>query len=76
MRIRNRLFQQFKSTSSVAVFKAFKQFRNCVVNELRESKKIYYNQYFEENKNSLTMLWEAINVLPTLSLIIMMQSHM
>ena len=58
--IRNRLFQKFKSTNSVAVLQAFKQFQNRVVNELRESKKIYYKQYFDENKNNMKMLWKGI----------------
>ena len=36
MKIRDRLFQKFKSTKSTDDLKAFKQFRNRVVNELRE----------------------------------------
>ena len=60
MKIRDRLFQKFKSTKSTADLKAFKQFRNRVVNELRESKKNYYHQFFEENKNNMKMLWNGI----------------
>ena len=53
-------YKIFKSTNSVAVLKTFKQFRIRVVNELRERKKIYYNQYFDENKNNIKMLWKGI----------------
>ena len=38
-----------------------KQFRNRIVNELREIKKIYYHHYFfEDNKNNMKMLWNGI----------------
>ena len=60
MKIRDRLFQKFKSTKSTVDLKAFKQFRNRVVNELRESKKNYYHHFFEENKNNMKMLWTGI----------------
>ena len=60
MKIRDRLFQKFKSTTSTADLKAFKQFCNRVVNEKRESKKNYYHHFFEENKNNMKMLWTGI----------------
>ena len=60
MKIRDRLFQKFKSTKSTTDLKAYKQFRNRVVNELRESKKNYYHQFFEDNKNNMKMLWNGI----------------
>ena len=60
MKIRDRLFQKVKSTKSTVDLKAFKQFRNRVVNELRESKKNYHHHFFEENKNNMKMLWNGI----------------
>ena len=60
MRIRNRIFQQFKFTNSIAILKALKQFQTLIVNKLRESKKIDYNQYFDENINKMKMLWKGI----------------
>ena len=60
MKIRDDLFKQFKSIKSSDDMKAFKQFRNRVVIELRESKKKYYNQYFEEHKSNMKMLWNGI----------------
>ena len=60
MKIRDKLFKQFKSTNSAVDFRAYKQFRNRVVNELKESKKTYYHHYFDENKSNMKMLWKGI----------------
>ena len=66
MRIRDRLFKQSKSSKSEIDFKAFKRFRNRVVNELNESKKIHYHQYFTENKNNMKKLWKGIKSIVSL----------
>ena len=60
MKIRDKLFKQFKVSNSPAALKAYKQFRNRVVNEIRQSKKNYYQQYFDENKNNMKLLWKGI----------------
>ena len=60
MKIRDALFRQFKSTKSPIDLKAYKQFRNRIVNEIRESKKNYYHHYFDEHKNNMKMLWKGI----------------
>ena len=60
MKIRDKLFKQFKDSNSSTTLKAYKQFRNRVVNEIRQSKKNYYQQYFHENKNNMRMLWKGI----------------
>ena len=31
------------------------------MNELHESKKIYYHQYFEKDKSNMKKLWKGIN---------------
>ena len=46
MRTRDRLFQQFKSSNSETDLRAFKLFRNRVVNELKESKKKLLSSLF------------------------------
>ncbi len=58
--IRDKLFQQLNADNSVTTSRALKLFRNRVVNELKESKKNYYHQYFDENKNNMKMLWKGI----------------
>ena len=60
MKIRDKLFKQFKVSNSSTAFKVYKQFRNRVVNEIRKSKKNYYQQYFHENKSNMKMLWKGI----------------
>ena len=60
MKIRDCLFQHFKSTKSTNNLEAYKKFRNRIVNEIRESKKNYYHQYFDQNKKNMKMLWKGI----------------
>ena len=60
MRIRDRIFQQFKQTESPEVYAQYKQFRNRVVNEIRNNKKTYFQNYFTENKSNMKLLWKGI----------------
>ena len=60
MRIRDRLFKQFKSNKPEIDLKAVKRFWNRILNELNKSKKIYYHQHFAENKSILKKLWKSI----------------
>ena len=59
MKIRDKLFKQFKFSKSPTDQMAHKQFRNRVVNEIRESKKNYHHNYFDENKSNMKMLWKG-----------------
>ena len=58
IKIRNNLFHQFKLTNSATDLQAYKKFRNRIVNEIRESKRIYYHQYFDEYENNMKMSWK------------------
>ena len=60
IKIRDNLFRQFKLTNSANDLQAYKQFRNRIVNEIRESKKNYYHQYFDEHKSNMKILWKGI----------------
>ena len=60
MRIRDKLFQQFKQTDSLETYSFYKQFRNRVVNELKTSKTKYFQNYFTENKSNMKLLWQEI----------------
>ena len=60
MRIRDRLFQQFKQTESPEAYLYYKQFRNRVVNEIKNSKKSYFQNYFVENRSNMKLLWKGI----------------
>ncbi len=59
MKIRDNLFQCFKLTKFSIDLKAYKQFRNRIVNQLRESKESYYRQYFVEHKNNMKCCGKA-----------------
>ena len=67
MKIRDRLFKQFKYTNSETDLKAFKLFRNCVVSELKESKKSYYHKCFDKNKSNMKMLGKGIKSIANLT---------
>ena len=60
MRIRDNLFQQFKQTESPEIHSFYKKFRNRVVNELKNSKVKYFQNYFTENKSNMKLLWQGI----------------
>ena len=60
IKIRNNLFHQFKLAKSVTDLQAYKQFRNRVVNQIRESKRNSYHQYFDEYRSNMKMLWKGI----------------
>ena len=56
MKIRDKLLKRFKVTNSTDDLRLFKHFRNRVVKELKECKRIHYHQYFDKNKGNMKML--------------------
>ena len=60
MRIRDNLLQQFKQTESPEIYSFYKKFRKCVINELKNSKTKYFQNYFTENKSNIKLLWQGI----------------
>ena len=61
MRFRDKLFYQFRASTSANDLWAFTKFRKRVVNELRESKKNYYQGHCDEHSNNMKILWKGIN---------------
>ncbi len=61
MRIRDKIFQQFKQSESQEIYYFYKQFRNRVVNELKNSKTKYFQNYFTENKSNMKLQWQGIS---------------
>ena len=58
IKIKNNLFYRKKrQPNNENVLKLYKLFRNRVNRELIKSKKEYYNQYFEENKQNNKKVW-------------------
>ena len=60
MRIRDRLLRKWRHSKSESAFNVYKRFRNRVPNEIKKSKKNYFQNYFMENKNSMKKLWHGI----------------
>ena len=58
---RNKLFRKKKNEKSNENAKLlYNKFRNRVNREMKKAKKIYYNQYFEDNKNDIKKTWIGI----------------
>ena len=58
---RNKLFRKKKNEKSNENVKLlYNKFRNRVNREMKKAKKIYYNQYFEDNKNNIKKTWIGI----------------
>ena len=45
----------------------YKQKRNALTNMKRESKKLYYNNYFEANKSKMSPIWKGIRSIVNLN---------
>ena len=60
MKIRNKLLREYKLSNASTTYLAYKKFRNWVVNEIKSSKKKYFDKYFNDNRNSIKMTWKGI----------------
>ena len=63
MRIRDRILQKLKKQQTDDNLKLYKEFRNRVSNELKESKARYYHNYFSTNSNIMKKLWSGIKTI-------------
>ena len=61
IKIRNKIFARKKRQPSNGIIKRlYNLFRNRLPRELKKSKKTYYHEYFEENKNNIKNIWSGI----------------
>jgi len=58
--IRNKLFEQYVSTSSVHYHTSFKLYRNEISHLLKVSESNYYNNYFHVNRSDCKKVWKGI----------------
>ena len=70
MQFRDKLLKKLKRRPDTATKLLYKQFRNRVANELKESKKSYFHNYFNANSNNMKLLWTG-----TKSIISIKNSH-
>lgn len=61
---RNKLFKKYcqieQPDRKLIAFNKYKLLRNEVKQKIAKSKKVYYEKYFQENKNDLKSLWQGI----------------
>ena len=60
MKIRDKLLREYKSSNAFTTVLAYERFRNRVVNEIKSSKKKYFDKYFNDNRNNIKMMWKGI----------------
>ena len=64
MNHRNYLFRKFQRSKNSVIkqnlFIRYKNLRNSIKNNIADSKKQYFNNYFEYNKNNISKIWEGI----------------
>ena len=63
MRIRDRILQILKKKQTDDNIKLYKEFRNRVSNELKESKARYFHNYFSTNSQNMKKLWSGIKTI-------------
>ena len=68
IKMRNKLFQRKKRQPNNENNKRlYNLFRNRVIRELKNSKNIYYNEFFEVNNNNIKKTWEGIRSIVNIS---------
>ena len=60
MCLRDKTLKKLRKKPDPATDLLYKQFRNIVANELKESKTKYFHNYFNENRNNMKLLWTGI----------------
>ncbi len=70
MKFRDRLRKKLKKKHDPVINLSYKQLRNRVAGELKESKNFYFQDYFSVNGKNMKLLWSGIK-----SIISMMKSN-
>ena len=69
--MREKLYKKFVKAKDKDVkedyHKKYKQFRNKILSECRESKKLYFQNYFTENANNIKNMWKGIKSIINIS---------
>ncbi len=60
IQLRDKLLKKLRKKPDPVVNLAYKKFRNRIASELKESKKSYYQNYFNVNSNNMKLLWSGI----------------
>ena len=64
MKRRDKLYKKYINCKNIlfknVYFENYKQLRNMIVNLCRNSKRVYFNQFFTENANNIRNTWKGI----------------
>ena len=60
MEVRDRLLRKMKKKRNEANDRFYTTFQNCVVNDLKKSKKEYFQNYFVMNVKNMKKIWTGI----------------
>ena len=63
MRIRDNILQKLKKQQTPENLTLYKKCRNCVSNEVKESKARYFHSYFSTNSKNVKKLWAGIKTI-------------
>ena len=61
IKLRNKLFARKKDNLTMLILpKLYNLFRNRINREIKQSKKIYYNNYFNKYSSDMKKMWKGI----------------
>ena len=63
MRIHDRILQKLKKKQTAGNLNLYKKFRNRVSNELKESKAMYFHNYFSSISQNMKKVWSGIKTI-------------
>ena len=63
MRIQDRILQELKKQQTSDTLKLYKEFRNRVCDELKESTVRYFYNYFSTNSQNVKKMWSGIKLI-------------
>ena len=66
MQLRDKALKKLRKKPDEATKLLYKQFRNRITIELKESNKNYFHDYLEINSNSMKLLWTGIKLIISL----------
>ena len=65
IKVKHKLYDQYlnenKTTNKIELLNQFKQLKNDLTKQIRQSKREYYNSYFQKYSHNARKLWQGIN---------------
>lgn len=61
IQIRNTFYEKFVSSNDQFYYEKYKVYRNKINHMIRQSRRLHYSRFFEENKTNSKKIWSEIN---------------